>query len=51
MYCRWLSTDTGKRTKCWQNGKAIKQSQCSPCLLARIVQSLTSNTAKKKAMW
>ena len=51
MYCRWLATDKGKATKCWQKGKAVKKSECVPCLLARLVQSMTYNKAKKKAQW
>ncbi len=51
MYCRWLATDKAKVTKCWQKGKAVKKSECTPCLLARLVQSLTSNQARKKVEW
>jgi len=51
MYCRWLATDKGKRTKCWQRGKSIKKAECTPCLLARLIQSLTNNKARKKAEW
>ena len=50
-YCRWLATDKGKRTKCWQMGETIKKSECSPCLLARLVQATTNNKARKKAEW
>lgn len=51
MYCRWLDTEMGKRTICWQKGKAIKKSECAPCLLARLVQATTNNRARKKAEW
>jgi len=51
MYCKWLEDNKGKRTLCWQKGKAIKKSECTPCLLARILQSLSNNKAHKKAQW
>ena len=31
-YCRWL-----KRKKCWQKGKRIRRSECTPCLLAYLI--------------
>lgn len=51
MYCRWLLTDTGGTTNCWQKGKALKKSECGPCLSAKSVQALTNNQAMKQAEW
>jgi len=51
MFCRWISDVDGKRTLCWQKGKAIRKSECVPCLLARTIQCLSNSQARKKAIW
>lgn len=51
MYCRWLNDGEGKRTTCWQKGKSIRKSECTPCLLMRIIENLTISQARLKAQW
>lgn len=47
--CPWLKTEKGRRLHCWQKGKRIKKSECTPCLLARLVQSTTYLEARQRA--
>lgn len=48
-FCLWLKTERGWRLQCWQKGKRIKKSECTPCLLARLVQSTTYLEARQRA--
>ncbi|GAI05487.1 unnamed protein product [marine sediment metagenome] len=49
MYCKWLNDEKDKQLKCWQTGSSLRKSECAPCLLARLVQAVTSLQARKKA--
>jgi hypothetical protein len=48
-YCLWLKPEKGRYLYCWQSGKRIKKSECTACLLARLVQSVTYLDARRKA--
>ena len=41
--CRWI-----KENYCWQKGKTVRERECTPCMLACVIQSLYSKIKAKK---